>query len=178
MSKELDEIKSIVFANFGALGFYNPTMNDEILKDRDKVLNYLSRFESIDNAKPGEAFEKLEELDNCLISDMSIEIDDYDESNYCMSYEYIDLNGEGLLFHDDIKEEKMIDFIREKKIATIKNYILKAQEQEKVLKIMKDKWVNVAVLIHSKTSEEYNNNAHTSYNLTQEDFELLMRWLG
>ena len=56
---------------------------------------------------------------------------------------------------------------------TIKNYILKAQEQEKTLKIMKDKWVNVTVLIHSKTVEEYNSNAYTPYNLTQEEFELL-----
>lgn len=46
MSKELEEIKSIITIHFGALGFYNPTMNDVILKDRDKVLNYLNELES------------------------------------------------------------------------------------------------------------------------------------
>lgn len=49
----------------------------------------------------------------------------------------------------------------------------KIKEQEKVLKIIKDKWVNVAVLIHSKTVDEYNNNAHTPYNLTEEEFDTL-----
>ena len=146
----------------------------------------LQRLESIDNANPGEALEKLEELDNCLISDMSIEIDDYDESNYCMSYEYIDLNGEGLLFHDDIKEEKMIDFIREKKISTIKQALLKAQEQEKVLEIIKEKNVWVARL--KGLIKKYNdldalriynaNMPSIDYQLTQQEFELLKRWLG
>lgn len=64
MSKELDEIKSIIFTNFGALGFYNPTMNDEILKDRDKVLNCLSRLESIDNSNPSEALKLVDYLIN------------------------------------------------------------------------------------------------------------------
>lgn len=59
------------------------------------------------------------------------------------------------------------------KVATIKQALIKAQKQEKLLKVMKDKWVNVAVLIHSKTVEEYNNNAHTPYNLTEEEYELL-----
>lgn len=62
MSKELEEIKSIVAIHFGALGFLNPSENEQILKDRDKVLNYLSRFESIDNANPSEALEYIEIL--------------------------------------------------------------------------------------------------------------------
>ena len=62
-------------------------------------------------------------------------------------------------------------------IDIIKRALLKAQEQEKVLEIIKDKWVNVAVLIHSKTVDEYNNNAHTPYNLTKEEFDTLKRWL-
>jgi len=61
-------------------------------------------------------------------------------------------------------------------LRDIEQALLKSQEQEKVFEIMKDKWVNVAVLIHSKTVEEYNNNAYTPYNLTQEEFELLKRY--
>ncbi len=52
----------------------------------------------------------------------------------------------------------------------------KLEKQDKVLEIIKDKWVNVAVLIHSKTVEEYNNNKHTPYNLTEEQFDLLKMW--
>lgn len=51
----------------------------------------------------------------------------------------------------------------------------KVNKQDKVLEIINTKWVNMAVLIHSKTVEEYNNNAHTPYNLTQEEFDLLRR---
>jgi len=57
MNKELVEIKSIIAIHFGALGFLNPSENEQILKDRDKVLNYLSRFEPIDNVNPSEALE-------------------------------------------------------------------------------------------------------------------------
>ena len=56
---------------------------------------------------------------------------------------------------------------------TVEQALLKAEKEHKALEIMKDKWVNMAVLIHSKTVEEYNNNAHTAYNLTKEEFNLL-----
>ena len=60
MSDKLEEIKSLVFTHFGALGFYNPSMNDEIIRDRDKVLKYLDSLEAIDNSKPNEALEELD----------------------------------------------------------------------------------------------------------------------
>lgn len=146
MSKELLEDLLI---EFDEMGFDPTTLCDtkrEIDSFRNRLKQVLDYFKSIDNANPSEALELVNELDNCLISDMSIEVDDYDESNYCMSYEYIDLNGEGLQFNDDIKEETIIDFIREKKISTIKQALLKAQEQEKVLSIIKEKEVDISYL--------------------------------
>lgn len=62
------------------------------------------------------------------------------------------------------------------------NYVLSNKHKQdyesleqtlKALDIIKGKWVNMAVLIHSKTIEEYNNNAYTPYNLTKEEFSLL-----
>jgi hypothetical protein len=73
-------------------------------------------------------------------------------------------------YEDDLSDKITANYF------ALKDALLKAQEQEKVLEIMKDKWVNVAVLIHSKTVEEYNNNAHTPYNLTQEEFEVIKKW--
>lgn len=134
MDKELEKIKRIVAIHFGALGFLNPSENEQILKDRDKVLNTLQRLESIENTESSEAL-------------------------YCVDF---------------LKEDGCITTLMQGKgLEIIRQALIKAQEQEKVLEIIKEKWVNVAVLIHSKTVEEYNNNAHTPYNLTQEEFELL-----
>jgi hypothetical protein len=46
-----------------------------------------------------------------------------------------------------------------KNIENLKNKLLKAQEQEKVLEIIKEKNVDVLVIKESKTLEEYNRNA-------------------
>lgn len=62
MSNDLEEIKSLVFIHFGALGFCNPSMNNEIIRDRDKVLKYLDSLEAIDNANPSEALKCLDKL--------------------------------------------------------------------------------------------------------------------
>ena len=106
-----------------------------------------------------EVLENLDKLEECA----------YVMNDLTMS-NWIDLaNSESEL------DEKIVSGVEEIKLELFKGkqVLIKAQEQEKVLKVMKDKWVNVAVLIHSKTVEEYNNNAHTPYNLTKEEYELL-----
>ena len=82
MSKELEEIKSIVAIHFGALGFLNPCENEQILKDRDKVLNALNRLESIDNAEPSEALKKLDDISYLVLN----EIDDLKNKELWKSY--------------------------------------------------------------------------------------------
>ena len=62
MSKELEEIKSIVAVHFAALGFLNPFENEQILKDRDRVLNALNELQSIKDAKPSEALKSLNKM--------------------------------------------------------------------------------------------------------------------
>ena len=113
----------------------------------DTIKQALQRLESIDNSKPSETLEILDDFKNGLVNKET-----------------------GMIMFNQVWFKNQID--------TIKQALLKAQENEKVLEIMKDKWVNVAVLIHSKTVEEYNSNAYTPYNLTQEEFDLLKRWLG
>lgn len=62
MEKAFEELKNIVAIHFGALGFLNPSENEQILKDRDKVLNALTELQAIKEAKPSEALEDLEFL--------------------------------------------------------------------------------------------------------------------
>lgn len=62
----------------------------------------------------------------------------------------------------------------------IEKYILKAQEQEKALKIIFEKKVDVYMLNDLGTLEEYNEwvlkKYGTYYQLTQEEFDLLKRY--
>ena len=58
----------------------------------------------------------------------------------------------------------------------IKQALIKAQEQEKILK---EKKVELMSLYLSSSAEEYNNQFVRDENkLTQNEFELLKRWLG
>lgn len=57
----------------------------------------------------------------------------------------------------------------------------KLEKQEKVLKIIKERQVNIALLMTADNVEEY--NFYIPYEefekyLTEEEFELLKRWLG
>lgn len=69
MEKEFKELKNIVAVHFGALGFLNPSENEQILKDRDKVLNALNELKQIKEAKPSEALDKLEGLGFGLLNE-------------------------------------------------------------------------------------------------------------
>lgn len=58
----------------------------------------------------------------------------------------------------------------------IKNYILKAQEQEKVLSIIKEKNVKINLIKRYDNVHEYNECMYLTYTyLTQEEFDLLKR---
>jgi len=59
---KVEELKNIVAVHFGALGFLNPSENEQILKDRDKVLNALTELKAIKEAKPSEALEGVDIL--------------------------------------------------------------------------------------------------------------------
>lgn len=84
-----------------------------------------------------EALEVFNKLEKHLFNNMSVEIGDYDESNYCMSYQYVDLGGEGLQFNDEIDEEEVISILENQKLLVIKQALLKEQEQEKALNLIK-----------------------------------------
>lgn len=59
----------------------------------------------------------------------------------------------------------------------IKQALIKAQEQEKVLKILKEKCVDIYLLKSISTLEEYNKNIGLrGIELTEEEFDLLKRY--
>ena len=145
--------------------------------------------------------EYLEAIDNAKLSEAWITIYHYnDEIIHNMGSEYVenplkeelDIVNNALLELKAIKEakpsealkclDKMYDTHILKNVYcyhTIKQYILKAQEQEKVLSIIKEKNVDFDTLTDSEALDDYNSKMNWSYRrLTQEEFDLLKRWLG
>ena len=114
----------------------------------EQIKNMIQRLEAIDNAKPSEALECLEEI--------------------AKAPTFMGGNPK-YLYHT--KSE--IPFIED--INTIKQALLKAKEQEKVLKIIKEKKVNIDLLNDCKDRYEYNIHFpyREIYQLTEEEFDLL-----
>ena len=82
--------------------------------------------------------------------------------------------SEALKCVDVLKEDDCITtLVQGKALETIRQYILKAQEQEKVLKIIKEKSVLIACLIDANTLEDYNCQVMSWNKLYQEEFDLL-----
>ena len=63
-----------------------------------------------------------------------------------------------------------------KSYDTIKQALIKAQEQEKVLSIIKKKRVDIDLLNISSNVEEYNFKVSLDKELTKEEFDLLKRY--
>lgn len=120
----------------------------EVWEHSIPVQEALQRLEQIYNADPSETMKCLESMKNRLV-DAKFTIE-----------------GTTLYSKDRNLDE---DY------STIKNYILKAQEQEKVLSILKEKNIQINSLKKCKTVEEY-NILWTTDLLTEEEFDLLKRW--
>ena len=157
MTKELYEAIDNLWAN---LAHTNYTENYST-RDRKLLIEAVKRLEAIDNANPSEALSRIED---CFYEDPYADRKD-------VSYE------------DDI--------------ATIKQALLKAQEQEEVLEILKIKKYIPFDRINPRfwnDKETYNETCNYEFylwlceeeceyvvkeeqKLTEEEFDLLKRWL-
>jgi len=64
-----------------------------------------------------------------------------------------------------------------KQLSAIKQCILKAQQQEKVLSIIKEKTLNILLLELAQNVDEYNERIIPNGKLTQDEFDTLKRWV-
>ena len=133
----------------------------------------LQRLEAIDNANPSEAWECLEEIILYLNANEPT-------GKYCKNIE--NLKNRLLKAYEDEEENKRLwnDITTVDKQYT--DLMLDYQEQKKVLEIIKEKGVDVGYLKTCKTLEEYNYNCwndEEDFNkkLTEEEFDLLKRWV-
>lgn len=145
MSKELEALNKIQH-DFGQL------KGQELLNCYKLIFNGLKRLESIDNTKSSRALECLEALGGVEISHTETEQDE-------------DFNGEWV-FDTVTVDDGPIEYLYCEYFDTIKNYILKAQEQEKVLNVIKEKviWVENDKLMCGRYAD-------IEIELEEEDFE-------
>lgn len=171
MSEELKALNKIQHG-FGQL------KGQELLNCYKLIFNGLKRLESIDNTKSSRALECLEALGGVEISHAETEQDE-------------DFNGEWV-FDTVTVDDGPIEYLYCEYFNTIKNYILKAQEREKVLNIIKEKYIDMLELECSSTVEQYNESIESKmnfverytpvktddYKLTKEEFDLLKRYFN
>lgn len=132
----------------------NYVLSDKHKQDYETVEQALQRLESIDNAKPSEALEDFKIIKFKTIN-----------AGYNYGYEVWD---------------------------KIERALIKAQEQEKenaelkkILSIIKEKRIDIESFYITFIEDEFDYNHYEKYYgtyglecLTQEEFELLKRWLG
>ena len=145
------------------LGVEKGTTFGEEMENAYKILQQaLKRLYEIEDAKPSKALECLEKIDNTL----------------CLN----NIKGK-LEFGIDTEEHTDCDSVigMTEDLETIKQYILKAQEQEKVLSIIKEKDVDITLLKRSSDWLDYytrfKHRTGKNTELTEQEFELLKRCL-
>ena len=153
MSKDLE--KEYKYSNLELLReiwFNVPEGSQKIhQKHFDLILSKLKELQAIKESKPSEAMRCLEELGE---------------------FETDDINGEDIKLKDDNDLKNYYN--------TIKQALLKSQEQEKVLGIIFEKNVDIIMIRMSETLDKYNQMIYKdNFNrkeLTQEEFDLLKRY--
>ena len=113
-----------------------------------------------------------------------------DNANSSKALKYV--NGKIADLEDDLQHYTMVDkdkckefYIREnlKQLNTIKQALIKAQEQENVLEIIKEKKVDIwkfidnGIFNYSYDDYYFCWNYYSCKKLTQEEFDLLKSWL-
>lgn len=125
------------------------------IKSYEIVINALQRLEAIENANPSEALEALRSLGEAL---GTLEID-----------------------KDTMLPKVVLFGNRAKHYKTVEQALLKANEQEKVLKIIFEKQVDFEVFGAFDTYKDYeiyyNKRFHViEHKLTEEEFEIVKRY--
>ena len=147
MSKELEALEKFLDDYLTLCEKLHTNQQEKMLLDKNSPYNVLKTYlEFINNAESSEALKTLNTLDKIISPLLEPVLAEYE---------------------DDLSDKITANYF------ALKQSLLKAEKEHKALEIIKDKWVNMAVLTHSKTVEEYNNNAYTAYNLTNEEFNLL-----
>ena len=177
MSKELEELEELNY-------------NLDLTKTTTYINHYydikqaLQRLEVIDNAKPSEALE-------ILYNNAKLDRDRIERGGVVTYAEEIEYNEGIKPYYDIVKQallkaqalEGKIEILKEYRrdyLERLENLEKYSREQEKVLKIIKEKNVDLCILTDCDNVNEYNkslgNLRPVEDRLTYEEFDLLKRY--
>ena len=142
----------------------------ELLTEVTDALNELLKYKQMDNSNPNEALECLEEVKGYRTGGInSVEV-------YLEETENYDVIKKTLIKEQELEKENEILKGQMKYLTEV------VTEFQKILKIIKEKNVDIWLLKSCLTLELYNfsitkmDNCKV-FNLTQEEFDTLKRWL-
>lgn len=179
MSKELEALDYVWY------NYYTEELSQDEVEEIEKNLNIvqdgLKRLEAIDNSNPNEALDYMESLFNCweyLIKKDNSEIKEIELEKYTFKENYDTIKNHILKAQE--QEEDIIHYKGTVDNLRRDNALLKdiKNKQEKVLEIIKEKYVEIYILFKSKNVEQYNFNIRFGKKLTQEEFDTLKEMLG
>ena len=147
----------------------------KMVENADIVDNALQRLESIDNANPSKALECWQWI-NATIPQWVREKDKEHPNVLEPIKQYILKAQEQDFNYNKIVIPFLNKLVIILGINDMDEMIDKIKEQERVLEIIKEKNVNIAVLKNSPDLKYYNYHVSDWRKLTQEEFDLLKRW--
>lgn len=140
----------------------------------DKILDAFSRISLHTEYDNNGTYDCLNFEDDCkLVEDALQELDGIKNSKPNDAMKYLEVIG-SVCPEEDVSAAEI--FYEE--YDTIKQYILKAQQQEKILSLINEKNVDIVELKRAETVEDYNLQlcGGISDPLTEEEFDTLKGW--
>ena len=139
-----------------------------------KIVNYKGQYYLQINVNDDEATQIQLPLLEDEIKDVQLAIDKFKQIDNTNPSEALENLESIALWSSDYDDVGCYNF--EKEYNIIKQVLLKAQEQDQVLEIIKKKNVMAFLLKVCKSIDEYNFHTSEKDELTQEEFDLLKRY--
>jgi len=194
MNKELEALNKWLKEYLTLCEKLNTNQQEKMLLNNNSPYNILKTyFESIDNTNPSEALENLEQLvemaDKCWVSCDVHKWKNTIKQDLLKAQEQEKKLKEIKKKLKEIKADLTIELHNKKNAIEMykQQYILR-EKQEKVLEIIKKKRVNVEWFwndfvdngfgYHYYLEKWYKYQSTDKQKLTEEEFDLLKRWLG
>ena len=148
-------------------------------KELEIITKYIEKIEEYEKKTGKQYLARYISKKLCIaIKEKLQRLEAIDNSNPDEALEDLD-KIEGFMTYHELYDSYKIE------IKTIKATLLKAQEQNRVLEIIKNKVVDISIIYYSQNVEDYNNTITFRFKpstleqckLTYEEFDTLKRWV-
>lgn len=176
--------KKILFDNRNCFSREMKLLYANDLTNYNHVLKDLKRLEAIDNANPSEALNSLEYICK-ILNEKRIDIKWLFEKEYNTIKQALLKAQEQEKVLETVKADLIIELYNKKNaIEMFKQERISREKQDKILRIIKEKNVDIKQLKHfiqcytkEVSLKTYNDYHNSKEELTQEEYDLFEEWL-